>query len=164
MQSSHRKEHFSRAWLAAVAATAGIASAIPCPDDDSVDVTLSLKGAPGPIRSPKLDVQLKATEADLSADDFRFPLTRKNYDDLRADDVAVPRILVVVTVPPQLTEWLDHRPAEMAMRRCGWWMSLRGAQATTNIQSVTVTIPDQNLLTASALSQLMLRVSNGQLP
>lgn len=164
MQSSNRKEQFSRAWLAAIAATAGVASAIPCPDEDSIDVTLSLRGGSGAIRSPKLDVQLKGTEHDLPANDFKFVLSKKNYDDLRADDVAVPRILVVVMVPGDIADWLTHRPDEMALRRCGWWMSLKGALASSSLQSVTVTVPAANVLTAPVLFGIMGRISGGQFP
>ena len=54
-----------------------------------------------------------------------FPLSLKNYDDLRSDSWA-PRLLIVVLLPTEEEEWLVHSEDELRMRHCGYWLSLAG--------------------------------------
>ena len=100
----------------------------------------------------------------MTAAHVAFPLKIKNYDELRPTDVLVPRILIVVTVPDNLGDWLNHSEQELAMRRCGYWLSLRGEPATTNTTSVTVQLARANQFTVAELGGLMQRIGNGQHP
>ncbi len=87
-------EEFSRAYVKAVAACAGFATSVPSVDDDSVDVNLHQRGGGGTVRSPKLDLQLKCTAGPSPVEDtFSHSLKLKNYDDLRVENVLVPRYL-----------------------------------------------------------------------
>lgn len=101
----------------------------------------------GTVRSPRLEVQLKCTERDvLREDGVHFQLKRKNYDDLRDPDVMVPRILVVMLVPEDPSEWLNDVPEEeMCLRRCAWWMPLVGEDERLGVESPMVILPRQNL-------------------
>ncbi len=84
-------------------------------------------------------MQLKCTSQEvLRGGEVRFPLKRKNYDDLRAMELLVPRILVVVLVPEQPADWIGQDEARLELRRCGYWSSLFGAAATDNETTVTV--------------------------
>jgi len=88
MDINAKKEQFSQAYVQAVAAVAGYSWAKPCPDDDSIDLTLAAKGGGGTIRSPKLDVQVKCHAAEVLAEpSFSYALKIKNYDDLRDANV-----------------------------------------------------------------------------
>lgn len=164
MHLTAQKEQFSRAYVQAVAAVAGCSWSEPSVDDDSVDLTLSTSGAFSTFRSPKLDVQLKCHADVQPTADFTFALKLKNYDDLRDDTVLVPRILVVVIVPDDVPDWLVHAEPEMIVRRCGYWMSLRGMPATTNTTSVTVTISRSQWFCPTELEAMMQRIGNGGLP
>ena len=109
MTIDDQKEHFSYAYARAVAATAAVSVATPEVDDDSVDLILSQKATGTAFRSPRLEVQVKCAEegaVTVSATHIHFPLKLKNYDELRPDDVLVPRILLVVLVPATLGQWL----------------------------------------------------------
>lgn len=98
MDLNQRKQQFSIAYLHAVASVVGYSTTEPGVDDDSVDREIKARGPYGRRRSPQLDVQLKCTEAMASRNGhFSFPLPIKNYNDLRGDDLHVPRILVVVS-------------------------------------------------------------------
>jgi len=88
-----------------------------------------------------------------------YPLKRKNYDELRLSDLLVPRLLVVVHVPESDEEWLRHSEDELALRRCGYWVSLRGEPETTNQTKVTVYLPRSNVLDVVGLRGLMGRAS-----
>jgi hypothetical protein len=165
MHIDQRKEQFSRAYVRAVAAVAGFTISEPEVDDDSVDLTLSVRGLRGTIRSPKLDAQLKCTHvADFSAVALRYPLKRKNYDDLIPTDVQVPRILIVVLVPSDIANWLEQDHPQMTMRNCGYWVSLRGQAPSTNDTSVTVALPIAQTFNVDQLTNMMARIGVGNLP
>jgi hypothetical protein len=165
MDPNAQKEQFSCAYVQAVAAVAGYAWSKPSVDDDSIDFTLSSRGGRGTVRSPKLDLQVKChAQAPPSEPTFSFPLKIKNYDDLRDASVMVPRLLVVVVVPHDLTDWLSQSDSELTLRHCGYWISLRGRPETTNRTTVTIPIERSNQFTADGLSTIMQRVASGGLP
>ena len=113
----------------------------------------------------KLDLQLKChAQATPNEDQFSYTVKIKNYHDLRDDTVLVPRILVVVLVPDETTDWLTQTETELAMRRCGYWLSLRGMDPTTNTANVTLTINRAQQFTSAGLSQMMQRIGSGGMP
>jgi hypothetical protein len=157
-----QKEQFSRAYVQAVAACAGFAWSIPSVDDDSVDLTLHQTGGGGTIRSPRLDIQLKCKANPTPAEDsFSFWLKLKNYDDLRDEHVLVPRILVVVLVPDLAADWLTHSEAQLVLRRCAYWVSLRGLPQTTNATGETISIPRSQLFDVRAIETIMTDIGGG---
>lgn len=165
MDLNAQKEQFSRAYVQAVAAVAGYAWSQPSVDNDSVDQTLSARGGGGTIKSPKLDLQLKCHARSAPAEmEFTYPLKIKNYDDQRDDSVMVPRILVVVLVPDQLADWINHTESQLALRRCGYWTSLRGLPATQNANTVSVTVHRSQQFHCDGVLQLMQRIAAGGLP
>lgn len=160
-----RMEQFSRAYVTAVAAAAGCSTSMPDVDDDSVDLTLRKRTVNTPVRSPKLDIQLKATYADCVNDThLAYPLSIKNYDELRADNYVVPRILVVVHMKPQIEDWLLHSEGNLALHRCGYWLSLKGKPQVANTTSRTVHIPRTQLFSVEGLHEIFERLQNGGAP
>lgn len=161
MAPSAQQECFGDAFLLAVAAVAGCAVLRPRTDNDSVDWTLSCRLS----RRPKLDVQMKTWIHDGgTGDDIRYPLKKKNYDDLVLGDLLTPRILVLVLLPDNPSEWLSSIPEQVVLRRCGYWTSLTGQPRSGNVSSVTVTVPRTNLLTVEALRGVMHRINEGGAP
>ena len=164
MDLNAQKEQFSRAYVFAVAAVAGYATYTPSVDDDSIDLGIARKGGGATVRSPRLEIQLKCTAAATPPGPvIRFPLSRKNYDDLRDIRVLVPRILTVVLVPDDPGAWLAQSDQEMAMRRCGYWLSIRGMPDTENSISVTVEIARAQMFSVDSLRRMMDRISQGEL-
>ncbi len=88
----------------------------------------------------------------------------KNYEDLRRTNVLVPRVLVVVVVPEDVQEWLDQSEERLALRRCGYWVSLRGSPDTDNTTSVTVDVPRAQVFSADALRSMMTTIGTGGAP
>lgn len=165
MTLEQQKEQFSFAYVRAVAAVAQVAVTVPEIDDDSIDLNFRRRGGGGRIRSPQVDAQIKCTSgAVLRASDFSFALDIKNYDELRPTNVATPRILVVVTVDTELTNWLTHSETELAIRRCGYWLSLRGMPDTTNTTSISVQLPRAQKFNVEQLSAILDRVATGGMP
>ena len=53
---------------------------------------------------------------------------------------------------------------ELVMRRCGYWVSLRGRPATTNQNTVTVSIPRAQMFHPESFCAIMIRIGQGGLP
>jgi len=157
MELNDQKELFSKAYVHAVAAVAGYATYEPYPDRESVDLGIAAVGGSGTYRSPRLELQLKCTSPEsLEQSWLTYPLKRKNYDELIATNLQVPRILVVVAVPGDVVEdWLLHSEEHMFLRRCAYWHSLRGMPETTNDYAVSIRIPRKNFFSPDELRQLM---------
>lgn len=162
---NQRKEQFSNAYMRAVASVAGFACYKPEVDDDSVDWGLAARGGNGTTRSPKVEMQLKCCGRDIVGDnDLSYPLKIKNYDELRFENYQVPRILVVVAVPEDIGDWLVHTEEQLAMKYCGYWVSLRGKPDTTNTATVAVKLPRTQQFTVEQLAAMMARIGNGDQP
>ncbi len=165
MDINQQKEQFSNIYLQAVTTVAGYSLYKPSVDDDSVDWGIAAKGGTGPIRAPRLELQLKCTSRDIQDDNsIRYPLKLKNYDDLRMDNFAIPRILVVVLIPEKLEDWLTQSETQLCIRNCGYWISLRGNSKTQNTTAVTAVIPRNNQFTVAALQSIMEGISQGVQP
>lgn len=159
MHISARKEQFNRAYVGALAAQAGINSAVPVVDNDSVDITFIGKDFAGPIRDPQINFQLKCTHQDLRVGEtLNFSLSRKNYDDLREVRLSIPRYLAVMEVPESCDDWSHHIDDGTLLRSPCFWMSLKGFPPTDQ-QSVTVSVPLIQRLTSVSLAELLLLAS-----
>ncbi|MCB9794610.1 MAG: DUF4365 domain-containing protein [Alphaproteobacteria bacterium] len=166
MHISHQQEAFSRAYVRAVAAAAGFrVQAGADPDDDSVDLTLSARGAGGTLRSPKLDVQLKCQLGlPEGASTWTYDLKMKNYDELRPTDLMVPRVLVIVAVPESVADWVEQDEQRLLLRHCGWWLSLRGLPAVDNTATRRLHVPRSQRFDVAGLQGIMDRVGQGGTP
>ena len=155
------KEGLSLLYTKALATRAGYSTSTPLPDRDSVDLRIQ---AGGP-RRPALDLQLKATVglAQPRSGILPFRLTIKNYDDLRVA-TQTPRLLVVLDLPEDESQWMTVTTEELILRRRAYWMSLQqGHDELIGQQSVSVHIPERNLFNVEALHALMERSRSGNL-
>ena len=154
-----QKEQLSLAYVYALAARAGFATSVPVPDRDSVDLHVQ---AGGP-RRPALDLQLKATAVlqRPQAGFVSFQLKIKNYDDLRVE-TQTPRLLVVLELPAEESRWMTVTDEQLVLRRRAYWLSLQhGFSEKAGQQTVTVRIPESNLLDVDALRDLMEQSRSG---
>ncbi len=163
MDPQKQKEEFQYAYVCALAAHAGLNRGDFRIDDDSIDITFQAKGGfGGKLRSPMIQIQLKCSSQDLIVGDvIKFPLKIKNYDDLRGDDVVVPRYLAVLLVPDDVTHWIASHDNHIALFKSCHWLSLRDYGPTVNEVSVTVDVPIEQRLTSATLWQMMDRASAG---
>lgn len=162
MDLSRRKEQFNVAYICAMAAQAGFTPSKPEVDDDSVDLALTGRNFVGGIRNPQIQLQLKCTSQDLVVNDvIRFPLSRKNYDDLRGEDLMCPRYLFVLVVPEDDQAWIEHHGESMTLHRTCYWASIKNLPDTDNVANVTVDVPLANRLTTANLRMLLQCASDG---
>jgi hypothetical protein len=160
MQLNARKEKFSHAYVSALCSAVGCAIGSWDADLDSVDLTLKKIHASGLIRSPQLDIQLKATaRAAIGESGVTFPLKTKNFNDLR-QPAHYPRILVVVTLPSDdVTDWLDQPDeSRLSLMSCGYWAQPTSLPESESVTSTTVLLEQR--LTADVLDDLMERISH----
>jgi hypothetical protein len=159
---NEQKQQLSVAYVHAVAARAGYTCQVQTVDEDSVDVLIGARGYAhhqAVVRSPRIEVQLKATSSlRLAAKHLSFPLKRKNYDELRAPAL-IPRLLLVLLLPENPAEWLETSEECMISRRCAYWLSLLGMPETSNTSSVSVRLPRAQRFDVEQLQGLMQRVS-----
>lgn len=157
------KEQLSIAYVNAVAAMCNFSCEFTRIDLDSIDVTVKCNGflaTDSIIRSPEIQIQLKATEnMTINSDsNYPFPLTIKNYDDLRGNTLT-PRLLVVLNLPTGKVNWLSHSVNDIILRNCSYWLNLKGHDSSTNTTNVTVHLPSTNIFSPTSLQNLMLKVS-----
>jgi len=162
----------SYAYLHAVAAHAGMTCHLSNShqDDNGIDAVLTAWGPfenGGEYSEIDIKVQLKATihtpaESDRYLSYFLKGVER--YNDLRAETTAIPRILVVLFLPSNLEEWLEHTTQQLALRRCAYWESLRGAPKTSNATGTTIRLPTDQFFNARALKGLAARLSRRDIP
>ena len=158
MHISARQEQYGDAYLHTLTSVAGFSMAKPVPDDDSVDWVIGAKGLFATLHSPKIEVQVKCpfrfTE---TPDTISYAIPRKNYDDLRIAPVMVPRLLVVVTIPENIDDWVKLTKDGLLLRKWAYWKSLLHAPDLTNKKTVTVEIRKSQRLTIKSLQGLMTR-------
>lgn len=157
---------FSHAYIRAVAHAAGyfVSDANRERDGDGVDLTIFERGAGGMIRSPHLDIQAKSTATPVLEDVFPYDLVVKNYNELCASNYQIPRILVVVSVPKDASDWVHATQQELVLRHCGYWISLRGEKESANSATVRVRMSRSQPFHVAELQSLMQRIRAGGHP
>ncbi len=156
-----QKEGLSLVYAKALAVRAGYSVSVPGPDRDSVDLRIHAGGA----YRPALELQLKATASFGQPRNGTLPfrLSMKNYNDLRVE-TQTPRLLVVLELPKEEARWLTVTKEKLVLRRRAYWLSLQqDHEEITGQRTVTVHIPEQNLLDVEALQKLMEQSRVGEL-
>jgi hypothetical protein len=164
---THRQESLSRAYIQAIASRCGLNCSFR-EFDYGIDVTVHLiqrRERRYVETGFNLDIQAKSTfQATITDDSIIYDMEVKTYDDLRATDVGTPRILVLLVQPEDEAAWTEMDEAELKVRRCAYWVSLKGREPTTNTSTVRVFIPRSNRFSVEALLGMMERVRNGEDP
>lgn len=159
---TRRKERLSLAYLAAIAAKAGVEFNETIVDEDDIDGHFkSYDGVRGQI-----DFQAKGygrKKLATTATDFEYDLKAKNYNGLVQNTIN-PRLLVVVVFPTKESSWIRQNERCLRISRCAYWLSLRGLPETTNSATVRVKIPRANILNELGLNKLLQIVNAGQMP
>lgn len=161
-----QREGLSKAYVMAVSSVAGFQAGEPWPDVDGIDWTIAAPGLRGTIRSPKLDIQVKAHGAPVLDADLSYPLRQRNYELLIGRAWLVPRILVVMIQDPSEDprSWIDLSDDHLAMRRCAYWVSLADLPSTTNQHSTSVTVTRGQRFTPDTLAGIMADIADRRFP
>lgn len=166
------ESELSYAYLHAVASQAGVSCTVSGRHEDNAGVDAKLVGW-GPFPSGgyrtevDIKVQLKAT--------IKAPTSVKNclsyslsgtarYDDLRTETISTPRILVVLFLPALKANWIEHTDDALLLKKCAYWVSLRGALASTNDTAQTVYLPKVQRFDTTGLLGLLDAIASNQVP
>ena len=158
MDINIQKEEFSYAYIYAVVSAAGYSFQIATRplDIGGIDIIITGEEKEYSLYPPRLEVQVKSTSTAVIDNEFiRYPLKLKNYNELRKSKTLVPKILVIILLPDNPQEWVNQSEEELCLRRCGYWLSLKGQPESQNVESVTVYLPRQQLFTADAVKNIM---------
>lgn len=162
MSLNTQKEDFSYAYIYAVASSVGysLQAATRRLDDSGIDATITVPGKINSKRLPRFDVQIKSTSRNILKDEsIKFRLTAKNYDELRDNDLFVPQLLIVVLIPEDVNNWLSQTEESLCLKRCAYWLSLRGRPPLEQQSTITIEIPRQNIFSPNALKTIMERIA-----
>lgn len=158
MIETKRKEEISKSYLNALCAVKGISMQEQKHDDDGIDVILHkvILRADGSKYNSQISVQLKASATGYDEHDsyYSFPLKKKNYDDLRLPATTKPYLFLLI-LPEDECEWVTHSIEEIAIRRCMFWLDLKGLPDCENSSSVTVHLPKTNVVTSDELDSIL---------
>jgi hypothetical protein len=157
MHPNKQKEEFSKAFIRVLAAHAGYKVTEVTVDDDSIDLRIQGYLENGMRRVPELDVQLKCTADDKYADkpEIIFDLKQKNYNDLcDTRKHSVPRLLFVVVVPNDLSNWTQYADGELLMHYSAYWHTLFGQKPIYKTRQ-RICILRTNVLNSDALKAIM---------
>jgi len=152
----------------AVAAHCGYAVGSWTQDHGGVDATV---GAPhivgaGHLAKPKVDIQLKATRrSDVEHEDYiSWQLDASHYDGLVADATA-PHLLVVLLLPSDADQTVEHTVSHLLIRRCAYWRVMTGMSAREpSAASKVVRIEKSQPFDPKALRSIMALISGGKRP
>ena len=155
---SQRQEALSRAYVRAIAARAGVT----CADlfqDFGADMILrdvAQQEHNFVEDGPQVDLQLKSTtRAEVRETEVRYDLDVRAYNWLRQQQVSQPRVLVLMVLPEDEARWLSQSLEELVLRRCAYWLNLRGAGPTTNQRTIRIKLPRANVFSSAAVRRLL---------
>lgn len=166
------ESELSYAYLHAVASHSQCGCKVTSRHEDNTGVDAQLVGwgpfAGGGYRTEvDIKVQLKATVASPATVGDHFSYSFRGitqYNDLRSDAVATPRILVVLFLPKEHSNWITHSDDALSLYRCAYWVSLRGAPKSDNDTAQTVYIPKTQRFDGPGLISLMTQLSRNEIP
>jgi hypothetical protein len=162
LTSNGIKQEISLIYLHTLATSLGYSFELTRVDMDSVDATIcargQVSGSRDILRSPKIALQLKATEQEFLGESFPFCVSKKNYDDLRQITM-VPKILVVLFLPVGMN-WFEFNPEKIGIYGKAYWKSLKGETESENKSSVTVYFSQAQRITEGTIQQLMIAAAN----
>lgn len=163
------KSELSYAYLHAVSAHAGFACSSTGRhlDGAGVDAQVDVKRRLHPhslLTCFSLHFQLKATSQKIAVVQgcCSYSLAVPHYDKLRDTSISTPRFMVLFELPEAAEQWLNVGSEQLIARKCGRWVSVRGAPSVENTSSIAVKIPLINVLTPDSLREIATRVSLGE--
>jgi hypothetical protein len=162
-----RQEALSRTYVRAIAARAGV---ICGGTENDLGFDLLLRSVEIHEQQywdsgPQLDVQLKSTtRAEFRENSIVHDLEVRAYNLLRQENVNRPRILVLLVLPEDESEWLTQSEEALILRRCAYWASLRGAEPSTAHTTVRIKIPRANVFSVESLQALIDQARKESIP
>lgn len=88
-------------------------------------------------------------------DQVAYDLEVRNYQWLCGSSLFCPRLLCLLVLPSDESQWLSVTSKQLAIRGSMYWVSLTGCEPTTNQRSCRVRLPRRNLFSPESLHDLV---------
>lgn len=156
----HTQESLSRAYVHAVAGSAGVNCSIDRAFDYGIDGTfrpVAVRGDRLVENGFPLDYQLKCTKNWAYEDDMvSYSIATKTYNDLvTRDPEGIGVVLLLLCVPENQGSWAEFSEDFLTLRRCCYYTMLAGEPVENENSTRKILIPRANVLTANSLNQLI---------
>jgi len=154
-------EELSISYLNAVAASANIAVERETHDEDGVDGKIKKDFLYENKRfKSSINYQLKATSQPIREQNgiLHYPLKMKNYNDLRASST-VPQLLFLFIMPRKKEEWVEQDTEALKLKKCMYWCNLADEPEIPNQETVTISVPMNQIVRAEELERLLRSVA-----
>ena len=162
---SHSKESLSLVYLLALLAKLGLNHNTPEIDNDSIDISIRGKGFTGRFKKPKIELQLKCSNAenliDQKNNELVYKLKQKNYNDL-AEESPIPLILVIHHAPKHQSDWIIETDSGATIKNISYWYCLTGREEISQGEKV-IRIPLDQKFDSDALMWMMEEASKHNL-
>jgi len=110
-----------------------------------------------------LEIQIKSTTQPYIRDnELIFDLDVAAFNELANPTRGANAILVVYCMPSADSDWLAVSREQIVLRNCGYWVCLRGLEASGNQATKRVSIPLSQVFDADALGEMMEKVYGGE--
>jgi hypothetical protein len=164
----HIQEDFSSAYISAVAAKSGYDCACFGKHDYGIDIEINAIELVGGKRYPTglpLRIQAKSSHSfEISSEgEIVHDLKVRNYNLLIRED-PIPTVLVLYCMPSNDNEWLEIKNDKTILKHCGYWISLRGKEPTSNDETIRIKIPGNQIFDDAALRYIMTTIRDGGFP
>lgn len=164
---NHRKEMVSWAFVHSIVTKAGCKISNPMLDyglDLGVTQVRETTDARGSrlVDGCEFKIQLKSSSSvDIVADEIVYDLDSKNYNDLVAVDVNVPRILVFVHLPEVEDQRIAISSESITLKYCAYYARLAGREPKDNVGSVRIKIPLTNTFDPQFIDKFFSEIERG---
>lgn len=169
LTDNHICEGLSRAYVQAVAARAGCNCSVRAHDYgiDGTFLQVTSIGEELVEEGATINFQLKSSSSanlvKVRDEVVTYKLEARAHRVL-AGPHPIPRILILLVLPEDPTEWLSADESALQLRRCAYWLSLRAQTPTANAETITVPIPRVQRFDVEALTAMLDRVKSGGFP
>ena len=151
MSPNFIQEQLSLAYARSVLYRAGYRLYRPEVDDHGLDGTIVDPHARGINR---IDFQAKATTVyEIRETTIVYDLRVEDYNRLIGED-DVPRVLILLIMPEDDSQWLTHSSERLCLRRCAYWADLMGKPHSNNASTVRVSLSTDNMFDQDGLSDM----------
>ncbi|MER5393202.1 DUF4365 domain-containing protein [Saccharopolyspora sp. NPDC002686] len=149
------KEHFSVAYIQALASLAGVAVEVRKVDYFGVDLEL----VDGPFR---VDVQMKGMKQRDPDKIISYDLPVHSYNQLADPERTVPGYLFVVEMPAKWEDWARQTDSELVLRKSGYYAKISGLKQSGNSSSQVVHVNRSNRVTPEFLVTALRKSRRGE--
>ena len=156
----HTQESLSRSYIHAIAGSAGVNLHVGLEFDYGFDGTFRpviIRGERRVESGIHVDFQLKCTTNwTFEGDQVAYNIESKTYNDFVTRPAALMKcVLILLCVPEDDSQWVDINEGCMTLKHCCYFSFLSGQDTNNNNSTKKILIPRTNLLTVTALKDLL---------